>query len=334
MFNNIIKKQFDKYKNKNIHINDLYKIKLSNKLLRIYIKNNKIYSITRGKIKNTAWNIDDRIGLTKLYLNEFLKYATKKRIFFKKLIFLLALNDNCLFFSHTKDIPIFCYSIPLSSKNFIFPHFEIIKFDKVNNMNINEINKQFQNTQNEYSINLLYFKGGPTSEHRLKIRELMSEEYLPFFIDLNNKYTKSIFDLVNYKYLINMPGSAPWSIRFKYLFLTKRIVINIKFYNSKDNDEGFHSLYDEIFIPNKDFFELSYDLSKYDGDLYKQVPDVLYKKIIRNIKAIYNHMEKNPEKYNKIINRSYKKAIKYLNLEYSYDYLLDMFKNYNNIIVY
>ena len=33
---------------------------------------------------------------------------------------------------------------------------------------------------------------------------------------------------------------------------------------------------------------------------------------MKRIKAIYNHMEKNPEKYNKIINRSYKKAIKYL----------------------
>ncbi len=332
MFDEIIEKQFLNYKNKKIKIQDIQNKKLSNKLLRIYIKNNKIYSISRGKIINTKWSIDDRINLTKIYLNKFLEYATKKNIIFKKLIFLLALNDNCLFFGN--DVPMFCYSIPLSSGNFLFPHFEIIQFDKVNNMNINQINKEFQKVTNEYNLNLLYFKGGPTSELRLKVRELMNKEYLPFFIDLNDKYKRSIFDLVNYKYLINLPGSAPWSIRFKYLFLTKRVVINIKFYSSKENNEGFHSLYDEIFTPNKDYYELSYDLSKYDGSLYKEVPNKLYEKIIRNIKAIYNHLEKNPETYKKIINRSYEKAIKHLNLEYSYEYLIKIFENYNKHIIY
>ena len=40
-----------------------------------------------------------------------------------------------------------------------------------------------------------------------------------------------------YKYLLDLPGFKPWSVRFKFLTISKRLIFRISFYNSKFNEK-------------------------------------------------------------------------------------------------
>jgi hypothetical protein len=111
-------------------------------------------------------------------------------------------------------------------------------------------------------------------------------------------------DFCKYKYLLNLPGMSPWSFRFKFLFLMKSLIINVALYRQYGNayDEKWINIFDSIFIPNKDYIELSYNYNENENQ-----NDNL-KKLITDIDEIYKIMEKDTEFYNRITNSGYKKG--------------------------
>lgn len=111
-------------------------------------------------------------------------------------------------------------------------------------------------------------------------------------------------DFCKYKYLLNLPGMSPWSFRFKFLFLMKSLIINIALYRQygKLYDDKWINIFDSLFIPNKDYIEISYNYN----DKENQSDNL--KKILKDIGEIYKIMEKDSEFYNKITNNGYKKG--------------------------
>ena len=142
------------------------------------------------------------------------------------------------------------------------------------------------------------------------IRKCMNEEMnkvknMPLEVLLTDKsgYIPNS-DFCKYKYLLNLPGMSPWSFRFKFLFLMKSLIINVALYRQygKTYDDKWINLFDSLFIPNKDYIEISYnynDKENQSGNL---------KKLLLDLEEIYKVMEKDAEFYNKITNSGYKKG--------------------------
>jgi len=63
----------------------------------------------------------------------------------------------------------------------------------------------------------------------------------------------------DHKYLLDLAGWKPWSLRLKFLFLLDRIPIRISFYNSKIGETYyFNQYFDYIFKENIDYINLKY----------------------------------------------------------------------------
>ena len=134
-----------------------------------------------------------------------------------------------------------------------------------------------------------------------------------------------MYKLKDHKYLVDLPGSKPWSIRFKYLALAEKVVIRISFFNSKYDETGYWRQYVDIFYnEHKDYIHLIYDL-----DYEKPISNNLYTKIKNDILNIYNKFEKNPKLYSKYVNNINKSSLK-VNNDYTYKYISKLINSYTD----
>jgi hypothetical protein len=90
---------------------------------------------------------------------------------------------------------------------FLFPDF---------NVNLLEEKKMtFEDKcTNVLKKDILYFKGGPTSKNKTKIREkleLLSDNIV--VVDLKKDNYRPYYEICNYKYVLDLPGNYPWSVR-------------------------------------------------------------------------------------------------------------------------
>ena len=169
--------------------------------------------------------------------------------------------------------------------------------------------------------NDLFFRGALTSKNKSKIREKLVYEKKPFNIILN-KY-EFIGNFKNHKYLLDLPGVKPWSVRLKFLFLMNSPVFRMSFYNSNIGEKGyFQQSFDYLFKENRDYIHLIYDFN-YD----KEIPDDIYKKCINDIKEKYTYYENNQNEYKKIVSNM-KKVSKKLNLDEMLKYLYTLIETY------
>jgi len=227
------------------------------------------------------------------------------------------------------DIPVFNFALPIGCQGLIFPNFDIYNFsigDK--NYNFDEMKNIIQNHPITKSDNDIFFRGGSSSNKKSKIREKMVHENLPLNVKLDNY--EFIGNFKKHKYLLDLPGVKPWSIRLKYLFLMNSVVFRVSFFNSNNgninNGEkgGFQQSFDYLFKENRDYIHLLYDFY-YE----KEIPQDIYKKIISDIKEKYTYYENNHNEYKKIVSNM-KKASKKLNLDEMLKYLYTLIENYTD----
>jgi hypothetical protein len=279
-------------------------------LYKIQIKNNKmIYD--KKNIENDFINRKSQI------INILQKMLDKYKV--KDTILIFNIVDGFFF---KVDIPVFNFSLPIGIQGLIFPNFDIYDFpiyDK--KYNFDEMKNIIQNHPIKKIDNDLFFRGAPNSKNKSKIREKMQNEKIPFNIKLNQP--EFIGNFKNHKYLLDLPGVKPWSVRLKYLFLMNSVVFRISFYNSKNGEKGcFQQSFDYLFKENKDYIHLIYDF-----DYDKEIPKDIYKKIVNDIKQKYTYYENNQSEYKKVV-RNMKKASKKLNLDEMLKYLHTLIETY------
>jgi hypothetical protein len=319
-----IQSQIDSFNGKIYKKSDLLKKNLlitSPMLFKIEIKNNKIF-YDKKIVDNVFINKKEKVDRKIRIINILQKMLDKYKV--KDTILIICFVDGYFW---RNDIPVFNFSLPVGCQGLIYPNFDILDYyveDKKYNFDQmkNKIEK-YPITQND---NDLFFRGDRTSLYKSKIREKMQYEKLPFNVKLR-QYVY-IGEFKNHKYLLDLPGVKPWSVRLKYLFLMNSLVFRVSFFNSnngtKDDGEkgGFQQSFDYLFKENRDYIHLKYDFF-YD----KEIPHDIYKKCINDIKEKYIYYENNQNEYKKIVNNM-KKASKKLNLDEMLKYLHTLIENY------
>jgi len=295
-------------------------------LVFVIIKDNKIIETKYRETK--IQNIYNRKKYIDIIFTFFLsKYKIKDTFLF------INMSDS---FFWREDIPVFNWSLPDGKSGLIFPNFDILtvvmggkeyNFDEV-------INKCIEYEPDKIN-NEIFFIGQPTAFFRKKLHKI-SESPLNIVIFTNvfgkNVIDKSIYiempEYKKYKYLFDLPGNRPWSIRLKYLFFMDRYVIRISFYNSLWNETSYWKQWFDYLFDENDYSHLIYDDKEYGENL----DDTKMAKIKDDILKIYNDFENNPEKYNKCID-NIKQKRKELNLDSMMKYLFILITRYTNEIL-
>lgn len=238
----------------------------------------------------------------------------------------LKVNDTYIYFYSCdvyvweyQEYPFFVYSKPKNKKGILFPDHSFIR-NKIStisswNKQKSELIKSVIQNPNK-KINKIYFYGGGGDiSARHKYRHKLRDLHLPNMeIHIRDKW-KSMTTLSKYKYLLNLPGVQPWSNRFKYLFLTKSLVINVNLLQTYIYKSGkiyknlkYINFYDNLFIPNRDYIDIDVEYVEERKNNYKIYNEKQFKKSVDKIEKVYNFMEKNEKLYSRMVNNAYKKV--------------------------
>ena len=321
--NEFIDKQILSFNNKKYNLLPEHKaiLKKYPLLVLIIIKDNKIYE---KKHRDTKVK----------YINNRLKYIDFIfSLFFTK----YKIEDTYLFinladgFFWREDIPVFNWILPDGFKGLIFPNFDILNATIGNKeYNFDEVIDKCINYEPDKINNEIFFIGRPYCFFRKNLSEI-TENPIKIIVpkDVNDK---SIFiempEFKNYKYLFDLPGNRPWSVRLKYLFFMDRYIIRISFYNSVWGENSYWKQWFDYLFDENDYSHLIYDDPEYGENL----DDKMMSKIKNDILEIYNDLEKHPEKYKKAID-NIKRKRKELNLDNTMKYLYTLISRYTDEIL-
>ena len=317
LFNNFIKEQILSFRTTKFSLNDLKsKYKNNHKLLLIEIKNQKVFC------HRTAIDFFDR---KKRIINMIENTLKKYKI--KDTLLLFNIFDS---YYWEGDFPVFNFILPHGKKGFIFPTYDFIQNRYLKDFNYDEIKNEFVKYKvNKNNIkNNIYFKGANTTEKNTNIRQKLSNEATPFNIIVNKDQSEPMYKLKDHKYLIDLPGSKPWSVRFKYLALAEKAVIRISFFNSKYDETGYWRQYTDLFYKeNIDYIHLVYDIN-YE----KPISNNIYSKIKNDILKVYNKFEKNKNFYNAFVKNINKSSIN-VNNDNTYNYIALLINSYTDSLL-
>lgn len=274
------------------------------------------------QIKNNTFNIithknkNNRYKSIKILLEIMFSWIHKnnKDINCINGIFAFRITDG---YDFEYNIPTICFSKPFNKKSFLYPDFNIYKLDEKKEMfkkNCNNINKK----------NEIYFKGSSSSIEKSYIREYMEKFKTPFNIDISKEYLP-YYDICNYKYLLDLPGVKPWSVRLIELYLSKSFPIRVIMYYNKWDEKRWVQFYEKM-------FDNSYISVEYDTNYNKKLSLDTINTIRNDILDIYKQLEDNKELYIKTVNRNYEKAISLTQDHISF-YMYNLFKYYNKLII-
>ncbi len=305
--NKFIHHQIDSYNNQKFDLRELV-TKYKHRFFIIEIINNKL--------KVLVPNYGERAHNTIVLLAKMLKkYKIKNTILF------INLADGNYFL--TNDVPVFNFSVPEGNHGMIIPEFDVSNVRLNKKMDLNTLYKHIIKYKPKEILNDIYFVGSASTERKNKLRELLSAEKAPFHVDLSGATKVEMWDFKSHKYLLDLPGFKPWSIRFKFLLSTQRPIIRVSLHNSKYSEHNFwHLWFDYLLKPNQDYIQLTYDCD-YDTPL----SDELYQKIKSDILSTYHYLEHNEIAYKKIAENGFK-ASQNISIDESLFYLYTLIETY------
>lgn len=311
-----LKKQIDTdlkmYKGKKINHLDKLKLKKSKKHMCIIIENN----IIKTDIPETNWaETERRFACLFLLIKLSIKYSKNHKLPPINGEFYFRIADG---YDFEFNYPTFNYSKPKNKLGFIYPDFNFLDvFTKIDTFksNCSKIDK----------INKLYFKGSSTSVNKSKIREKMSKFKAPFNIKIDN-IKSPYYNICKYKYVFDLPGVKPWSVRLIELYMSKSLPIRILLYNSKWGEDIWVQFFENMFPPLKSYAGISYD-TDYD----KPISPTIIKDIETKCLQVYDIYNEKDSEYNKIVKDNFNKinALRQIHLEYYMYYLL---MSYNKVV--
>jgi hypothetical protein len=297
-----------------INENDFYKesdeLLKKNKHCKIIIQNNKIkeVSLENKRISSIVQILNGVLDMCKTYE---LKSVDGTYLF--------KFGDSC---DMDANIPVFCWAKPKNIKSFIFPDFYMHLFEKKKK----KFNQKCNVTDTCNKINKIFFKGNSTSVKKTKIREkLRKYNDKRLIVDISDK-TLSYYELCKYKYVLDLPGYYPWSVRLIELYLSKSLPIRVSLYNTNENYEQWIQFYELMFPENESYSNISCN-----QNFYSEIPNDKVSDIKNEIINKYNYYNNNSDKYNKIVKLNNEK-INYFTMEHIYYYVYQALKYYKKIV--
>jgi hypothetical protein len=348
---------FSKFKEKIINNSEEFRQKMKTKFIDFYRKNdptNKkklsgdypfvIIEIKNGTVFKVTSDIkDDRIEHIVLLLKKTMNFYSDKEIPNTKLWFWISDRVPWELEENIDSYPFYVFAGPKNINNIIFPDntFECMTLHKKYKgqcWDWNQMKELFKKKNLEYKQkqNTIYFKGTPTTVKIHRIREILANyaktrKNMIISLDGWYNYTPPT-ELTKYLFLLNLPGHYPWSNRFKYLFLTNSVIININVFTKSINAEGwneyeYHSFIDLVMKPGEDYVNLSFTYynvgiskSKDAQKRAQKMTDDEINKIIKQIEDIYNNYARDKNMHDKMIS-NYREKIAKLNNQTIYEYI-------------
>jgi hypothetical protein len=282
-----------------LDLDDFYKKNFRlKKVIKMQILNNKLYyenEHLEGVFNNLF--LDRSKHIIKLF-EIALERLNKQKIKLRDFTFYFTIND----YNITKQLPIFAFSKQFNSEGILIPDWTFINLvgNKVKN-NWDDIKESLARIKIKNKEDIIFFQGANTSkiirdirEYKSDIREnikLLSKENNNFIVKIDEPLSP-ITEWVKYKYLLDLPGAYPWSVRFKELLMMKSIVIKVDIKNPWIN------FYSALLKPNIDYIQIKYD----NNDEPINLANGIYNKIVK----VYKYLKHKPKKVNDMINSAYK----------------------------
>ncbi len=282
----------------------------------IQIINNLLFFPNLNTRNDCNFATDDRLGHYISIIHGAINYGKKHKLPPINGFFIFRISDG---YNHIFDMPVINWSKPKNKPGFLFPDWVVGAL------------KQKKRDYKTYAVdkskktNTIYFRGRETTRKTNKLRAKMGTFTTPFNINIKFDY-EPYYNTSKYKYLLDLPGRKPWSIRLFELFLSNSLVIRIRLH--KRNEQPWIIFYDEMFTKDQDYIELSYEV---DHD--KPVDDVMVENMRNNIIDVYNKFEKNEGAYDKIVASSSDKA-NALTKKHLYYYVYHMLAYYSKLVLF
>lgn len=298
---------------------------LIDELEKIYLQDKRVF---KYEIKNKQIKFYYNGNLDSFYIDR----GNAMKYLFELTIKKYNINDHIVLYLYIgdelplkyKQYPILTFAKPKKDNGILIPDWTFI------NPYTSKLGKSWDDLQKEVKCpskisydNVFYFRGRNTSSKtkhniRKKLHDVsVKEPKFKIILDPTNEQT--ILDWCKYKYLLDLPGSSPWSVRFKELFLLKSVVVKINTVSIDDINNVYINFYTPMFTENVDYISINYIYDQENG--FQKCIDKL-NNIHKNFKQI---------EYKKMMKNGHNK-IKQLNLDTILDYVSIILKKYNDCL--
>ena len=210
------------------NIDKKYKIGGSYTILSIHYGKIKIYYNASQELKKV---LQPRYDQAKLLLENLQTKLPNKK--FVNITIPLYVGDS---YAWDYNGPFFCYSKPKNKNGLLFPNWNFVNWDKTKETFKKDCELSWKERKND-----IYFKGDKTSESHSQIREKLGKIYDS--IQLSGPYQQPT-TMCKYKYVFDLPGRFPWSVRSPFLELSKSQILKINLFNGRWNEENWIQFYD------------------------------------------------------------------------------------------
>ena len=291
---------------------------IKKKLIKVSVINNKfVYDYNHLENSFEYKYFKYRADNIMIMFNNALKILKKSNERLKNFVFYFTVND----YNVSHILPIYSFAKPMNSNGILIPDWTFINdYKSMIKGDWDTISREIKKGNNIKKKNIIFFQGTNSSEllndryfNRNNIRknlEILSKNNPKFIINID-KPPVPASDWNKYKYLLDLAGSYPWSVRLKEILLTKSLVIKV------DNEIPWMNFYSPLLKPNIDYIQIKY---KNDNSHYENATEV-YNKII----SVYTYMNSHPDKMQLIVNSGYKNMNK-LTMDVVIDYIVLVLK--------
>jgi hypothetical protein len=224
----------------------------------IYIKNGKIQILQSVKDPGLKEVYTPRFeSIKKLLISLQSKLSNKK---FPDIVIPIYAGDNYLW---DYNGPYFCYAKPSNKNGLLFPHWNFVNWDKTKLNFEKSCNLPWNERIDE--IDNIYFKGDATSKVHSQIREKLAKIYPS--IKLSGPFEPPT-TMCNYKYVFDLPGRLPWSVRSPILELVGAHPIRFLLYYKKWDENPWVQFY-EYKVPYGLHLDINYNKPISDENIEK-----------------------------------------------------------------
>jgi hypothetical protein len=269
-------------------------------IIKIDIRDNKIFQ--PDLIVDPTW---DRTWTTRGgAMIDLISKALETFTLKKNITIYIFLGDYIL----TEDYPILGFAKPVDSKGILMPDWTFVNayksaVSKDWDTQIEKISTACSKIKYNDKKDICFFQGGNTSKgpNKSNIRGYLNtlsknDKNIEIVIDSTTPPTAAT-DWCKYKFLLDLPGAHPWSVRLKELFLTKSLVFKI------DLHKQWVNFYSSLFFPGKDYVTINYNDNRVEFPTEEEAHSTY-----RGIKDTMEQISE--DKYMEITESAFNKAVR------------------------
>lgn len=221
--------------------------------------------------------------------------------------------------------PVISFAVPEGVPGLVYPNFDL--FDTPLD-GMKDVCAEMERYTPKEIHDDIYFVGAPSTINN-HIRQELAKEALPFNVSVSPPIPpEPLYRMKDHKYLLDLAGFRPWSVRNKYLYMTRRLVIRVSFYNSHYGERGYYKqAHDYLFQEGEDYVHLVYDM-----DHFKHVSDEVYRRIKEDILDTYERYQTDPKAYEAMTRSAFRKTRQVTETE-AYKYIYVLLKEYRRRLV-